>query len=189
MITLPTRIDLFAKLPRGAFVAEVGVWRAYLSVEILKNPIAKLYCVDAWKQQRSGIEVAPDAEHEANYREALHNLRGHLKGGRVEVIREWSPEASLDPRIKPLDMAYIDGAHDYDSVLADLIAWEKKLKPTGVLAGHDYCDHAEAKKWGFGVIPAVNDFCRDHGWEIVLLTDEDFPSYCLSRKAWRGAEL
>jgi predicted O-methyltransferase YrrM len=36
-----------------------------------------------------------------------------------------------------LDLVFIDGAHDYDSVLADLKAWEPKVKAGGIFAGHD----------------------------------------------------
>jgi hypothetical protein len=33
---------------------------------------------------------------------------------------------------------FIDAAHDYDSVKADLLAWGKKVSPSGIIAGHDY---------------------------------------------------
>ncbi|MCH2139369.1 MAG: class I SAM-dependent methyltransferase [Phycisphaerales bacterium] len=32
----------------------------------------------------------------------------------------------------------IDANHDYDAVVADLRAWRPKVKPGGVLAGHNY---------------------------------------------------
>lgn len=36
------------------------------------------------------------------------------------------------------DFIYIDGAHDYDSVLRDIQTFLPKLKPGGIIAGHDY---------------------------------------------------
>jgi predicted O-methyltransferase YrrM len=37
-----------------------------------------------------------------------------------------------------LDFVFIDGSHDYDSVCKDIDAWLPKVKPNGILAGHDY---------------------------------------------------
>ena len=33
---------------------------------------------------------------------------------------------------------FIDGDHSYEAVRADLAAWEPKLVPGGILAGHDF---------------------------------------------------
>jgi hypothetical protein len=33
--------------------------------------------------------------------------------------------------------AYIDAAHDYESVKRDIAAWMPKIKSGGILAGHD----------------------------------------------------
>ena len=37
-----------------------------------------------------------------------------------------------------VDLAFIDAAHDYRNVRADVLAYWPKLKPDGVLAGHDF---------------------------------------------------
>jgi predicted O-methyltransferase YrrM len=37
-----------------------------------------------------------------------------------------------------LDFVFIDGSHDYESVCKDIDAWLPKVKPFGILAGHDY---------------------------------------------------
>jgi predicted O-methyltransferase YrrM len=56
-----------------------------------------------------------------------------------------------------LDFVFIDAAHDYDNVVADLKAWYPKIKKGGVLAGHDFypdqptwCDVYKAVKDVFG---------------------------------------
>jgi hypothetical protein len=41
--------------------------------------------------------------------------------------------------------------HDYENVKADILAWKPKVKPGGIMAGHDYGPHAP------GVIKAVNE--------------------------------
>ncbi|CAJ1379483.1 unnamed protein product [Effrenium voratum] len=37
-----------------------------------------------------------------------------------------------------LDLVFVDGAHDYESVLQDLKAWWPKLRAGGIMAGHDF---------------------------------------------------
>ena len=56
-----------------------------------------------------------------------------------------------------LDMVFIDGAHDYDSVFADLITWEPKVKEGGIFAGHDID------------APGVQRALKAMGWEYHVV--------------------
>lgn len=181
IIKVPTRIYLIRMLPERAVLAEVGCWRGYFATEIMNHApnVGKLYCVDSWKRRPEYNDPLRDTDHEANLAETKHHLRGHLPGGRVEIIREDSLVAAM--RLRDLDCAYLDADHSYDAVYADLIAWSQTLKPTGVLAGHDYTENEMSKEYGWGVIPAVRDFCKNYGWRISHLTNEDFSSYRLER--------
>lgn len=193
MITLPTRLDLIKILPPGALLAEVGTWRAYFATEILNNtPVGRLFCVDPWQGQTGNCSENEKtvAEHEADLSETKHHLRGHLPSGRVRVVRGFSVDVATNDRtIPPLDGVYVDADHTYQACFDDLTAWSKRLKPNGVLMGHDYTANEFSKKWNWGVIEAVRDFCAKYGWQITHLTDEDFASYRLERiSEWRGAE-
>jgi len=77
-----------------------------------------------------------------------------------------SLEASLEIADGSLDFAYIDGNHRYSFVADDIRAWWPKLKPTGILCGHDYFTHGSVKK-------AVDDWAKaNNHW--VFTTDPDF---------------
>lgn len=184
IIHVPKRIDLLAMLPKGSVVVEVGVWRGYFSTEMLELPnIGHLYLVDAWRNQPGYKDPLSDTDHESNLAETRHNIRGHMPGGRVSIIRADSIEAAMvfhrDGKL--LDCAYIDAAHDFNSVYADLKAWSMAVKPDGFLMGHDFTRNPMAQKYGWGVIEAVEAFCKEQGWRITHLTDEDFASFCLRK--------
>lgn len=51
-----------------------------------------------------------------------------------------------------VDFVFLDAAHDEASVRADLAAWWPRVKPGGVLAGHDY------DPFWTGVVRAVDGF-------------------------------
>lgn len=184
MITLPARIDLMKLLPPGSTVAEVGCWKAYFATEVLNNcpNIRQLFCVDSWTKQLGYHDPLSDADHEANLREAKRHLRGHLPSGRAVIVRGSSLDvAANDKTIPPLTAAYIDADHSFEACFNDLVAWSKRLKPGGWLMGHDFTNNSQAQKWNFGVIPAVEKFCAEHGWKMTHITNEDFASYVLQK--------
>jgi len=50
------------------------------------------------------------------------------------------PSSDAIPMIKDgsLDLAFIDGAHDEDSVRSDCQLIQPKMRPNGIICGHDY---------------------------------------------------
>jgi hypothetical protein len=52
-------------------------------------------------------------------------------------MRTDSISAAQDFDDASLDGVFIDAAHDYDSVKADIEAWRNKVKPGGFFGGHD----------------------------------------------------
>ena len=57
------------------------------------------------------------------------------------------------------DFVFIDGNHEYSHVLEDITEWTKKVKPGGIVCGHDY---KEDKVNNYGVIEAVNEYVHDN---------------------------
>ncbi len=84
-------------------------------------------------------------------------------GGRSTIWRETPAEAAARVPHHSLDFVYLDASHDHDSVLE---AWFDRVRPGGVLAGHDYVD-------GHPVKPAVDAFFAARGLAVhATLLDE-----------------
>ncbi len=179
---LPTRLDLMKLMPPKSVGVEIGVLRGDFTTEILACDVAKVFLVDPWSEQRP--EVYTDTWNGCNHRDNLCYVQSRfapeIASGRVTVIQGLSEiVATTHPEIPPLDWVFVDGNHSYAFVLLDLILWSKRLKPDGVILGHDYVKFAD-----FGVIEAVTEFCTIYGWELEYLTQEaDWPSFALRRKA------
>jgi len=63
---------------------------------------------------------------------------------------------------------YIDGAHDFDNVMLDLIHWVPKVKIGGIVSGHDYF-YSESCK----VPRAVDAYIFAHGIRNLHLTKDN----------------
>jgi hypothetical protein len=83
-------------------------------------------------------------------------------GDRSEIWRTTSVEAAARVQRASADFVYIDALHDYDSALEDVTHWYPKLRPGGIIAGHDYVD-GEFPEGAFGVKRAVDGFFGDRG--------------------------
>jgi predicted O-methyltransferase YrrM len=76
--------------------------------------------------------------------------------GRLTAHRQPSAEAAQGFDDASLDFVFIDARHTYDAAAEDLAAWWPKVKPGGLIAGHDYTNSP-------GVRAAVDQFVAGHG--------------------------
>ena len=154
---------------------EIGVQQGVFSAWLLERWRGRrLVSVDAWS-----VEIEEDlrnprvtqAEHDRFFQIAQARLAPY--GDRSEIWRTESVEAAARVAPASADFVYIDGRHDYKAVSADIAAWFPRIRPGGLLAGHDYYD---GKRDGltYGVKRAVDELCAEHGLELAL-TRRDFP--------------
>ena len=118
-------------------IVEVGAWKgrssAFLVVEAYNHsPFIDVDIVDTWE----GSEEHTDAEKNNLFNIFTSNM--YPLSGLFTPRRMTSLEAAATYEDESLDAVYIDAAHDYESVKADIAAWGPKIKPNGILAGHDY---------------------------------------------------
>jgi len=69
--------------------------------------------------------------------------RGIGKGTNIVFLKHFSIDKEVLAAIPPnsVDFVYLDGAHDYANVKLELEPFLEKVRPGGVLAGHDYQTH------------------------------------------------
>jgi len=147
--------------------AEIGVrWGGYSESLLQKNPGLKLYCIDSWAPYPGG---RPSQERQDRIFRRAERVLSQYKG--VHFIKKESMEALADIPDNSLDFVYIDAMHDYCSVTLDLIGWYKKVRPGGIISGHDYI-HLH----GCGVIPAVNGFVQGMNITNWYLTQDYTPA-------------
>lgn len=107
-------------------VVEIGVLRGRSAFALLTGCPGPVYCIDPWDDQ--GDHAYP----------AFMADCGHFPN--LVAIRGRSPEAAA--QVPDVDMVFIDGAHDYAQVVADITAWLPKTRR--LICGHDYSLSAEA---------------------------------------------
>ena len=147
--------SMVEKFPSGSKFVEVGSWKgkssAYMAVEIANScKEIDFYCVDTWE---GSIEHKNKQELFMLYNIFLSNMKPvesyymPLKMKSLDAVSRFGDHS--------LDFVFIDASHEYEDVKADIIAWLPKIKPGGILAGHDY--YIDDFDYYPGVKQAVNE--------------------------------
>lgn len=168
--TLTPEVEaLLSLIPNASYLdgVEVGTLRGRTATLLLsRRPGLDLEVVDIWDCADIVEYELPTAVEEA----ARLNLGAF--GDRVGICDMTSLEAAefLGEDGKRFDFVYLDAKHDRASVEADIAAWWPKVRPGGMLCGHDY-DRAKPEaipglQWD--VKGAVDAFAAGEGLEIVL---------------------
>src|SRR3989338_5085864 len=115
---------------------EVGVADGEYS-EILceANPQMKLYGVDPWIPYKGYRDYTRTSTFSRLYEEANSRLAEKTN---YWFIKEFSLDAVKKFADNSLDFVYIDANHQDPYVTQDITAWQGKVWPGGILAGHDY---------------------------------------------------
>ncbi len=171
---LPDRETLMTRLPHGGVAAELGVaFGDYTSVILQRNHPRKLYLVDLWDTDR--------------YREGLARIRAtyaeEIASGSIEIHQGYSTDVLATFPDRAFDWIYIDTDHSYETTLAELRLAAPKLKPNGILAGHDYCTGNVITPVPYDVVEACHMFCVEAGWRFkyIALEERGRNSFALTR--------
>jgi predicted O-methyltransferase YrrM len=131
---------LVADCPTDGRIVEVGSWKgkstAFLLVEAWnKSPKIEIYAVDTWlgSEEHAGEECIKNGTLYEEFLANVKTVRRQLVPLRMTSLKgaNFFPDQSLDS-------VFIDAAHDYENVKADILAWLPKVKKGGLIGGHDY---------------------------------------------------
>ena len=136
--------------------AEIGVRNGRFSRKLCQAGL-KVYAIDPWRNYDGYWgEDAFKKEVEASYKFAKKILAPFD----CVILRKTSLEALADIPNNSLDFVYIDGNHDFRYVADDLYEWTKKVRPGGVISGHDYFYANERKHDNIHVKYVVDAFVK-----------------------------
>lgn len=114
---------LFNEFYKTGAGVELGVQLGFNSKTILQGYKGKLICVDRWDKPE-------ELKHCITILQPFV-LRYHL------FVSD-TVEAAKEIKDKSLDFVYIDAGHSFEEVKADYEAWLPKVRPGGIISGHDY---------------------------------------------------
>jgi len=140
---------------------EVGVNKGKYSkwlCHVIKG--LKLFLVDNYPIYEDFGYYADPVRQKACYEEA----KVRLKKYNCEWINKSSMEAIKDFVDNSLDFVYIDANHHYEYVVEDIAKWHDKVKPGGIVSGHDYSDHM------FEVKAAVDGWIKSRKIKPLFVT-------------------
>jgi predicted O-methyltransferase YrrM len=162
---------------RPSLILEIGTWKGRSAINMAKRCRAlgletEIVCIDTWLGCKEHWLNKDDPDHYDSLR--IKNgfpglywtfLKNVMESGMQDLITPMPlPSDTAYYILKNMeveaDMIYIDGAHEYDSVMRDLTLYWELLKDGGVLIGDDYVG------WD-GVTRAANAFSRSKKMQIT----------------------
>jgi SAM-dependent methyltransferase len=164
-------IEELLKMGENLVGCEIGVAHGFNIVYFLDSlPNVKtiiaidpfvVYDITGAKQGTPGIFLSQN--NADNIREMfVKNI--HPYNDRVKFIHASSQDAAADIENNSLDYIFIDGEHSYESVADDLKNYHNKVRPGGIISGHDF-------SWP-GVQHAVFEFIADTGIDLKFCDND-----------------
>lgn len=155
-------IGWLRRLPMPITGAEIGVFDGHTSENLLRAfPELKLWMIDPWKPFPGQSFFSDMTAERFELMFQATTWWTEFARDRRFIMREGSPRATMWFADASLDFAFIDADHVYDAVSADIAAWWPKIRPGGLLTGHDYNVYLDATgEWG--VRRAVDEFAHRH---------------------------
>lgn len=137
-----TRWEAVSKLlDNPTFGVEVGVKEGKFSAYMLgKFPGLKMVGVDPYEVQPVSDEIGYQTYEDWSFNKIMDDMwrRVGPHRDRFSLLREYSADAAPKVTDGTADFVFIDAQHTYKGVSEDIALWMPKLKPGGILCGHDY---------------------------------------------------
>jgi MMP 1-O-methyltransferase len=135
-------------IKENGLVVELGSWKGRSSCSIslgLNN--AKLFCIDTWNGNLNQLAVHYAEKGSGAYNDFITNCQTVAK--RVPFILACdSSQAAVLFENESIDWLFIDSDHSPEGIERDLKAWIDKVKPNGIISGHDWYNNDKALSLG-----------------------------------------
>lgn len=172
---LSNREELLKLLPKNGVVAEIGVDKGEFSEKIMDmTSPKKLHLIDNWNCERY---------HEGLKKDVEAKFGKEITSDKIEINFGLSTEVVGSFPENYFDWIYIDTDHTYKTTLSELRLYSRKIKPEGIIAGHDFMPGNITGIVLYGVTQAVKQFCNEEDWELIYLSIEDIPSFAIRKLA------
>lgn len=147
---------------------EVGVKEGdYSKVLLEHNRRLHLKSIDPWLVRDGYRDKRSQAifdGYEAKAREVLGAF-----GARSEIVKGFSVDVARSLPNASQDFVYIDGHHSFQAATNDIAEWLPKIKPGGILAGHDYAVYKQVSGDNMGkyVVDAYTAAYKIRPWFVL----------------------
>lgn len=139
--------------------AEIGVHCGVNALYYLEElDIKQIFLIDPYiAYEYAGKTITSKEARE--WEEMVHVSLDKYKH-KIKWIKEKAADAAKFIADNSLDFVYIDGNHDYEFVVEDILLYYPKVKEGGLLSGHDY--HWESVK------RAVDEFVKTNSLDLCI---------------------
>jgi len=161
---LVNRNALLKELPTRATVAEICAGAGEFSNNILLITDPKQLCLmDSWPEHTSSDKAMGVVA--GKYKKEIEDGQLLLDNG-----EPLSMLADYDDGY--FDWVYINSEPSYKSTMSMLELCRMKVNSDGIIVGNNYTTGNYIDLARYGVIEAVNEYCKKHRWEMIYLTHE-----------------
>ena len=137
-------LELLDATPEGGTFVELGCYKgkstSFIGVEIHKRKRdINFFAIDSFQgATNSTDENEVKAYDGISEIEESYTYNVSLIGNKIKTIVSLTDEAAQYFEDGSVDCLFIDAGHSREAVMKDIDCWLPKMKPNGIMAGHDY---------------------------------------------------
>jgi Methyltransferase domain len=150
-------------------IFELGVYKGRNFHRMIQYPCELAVAVDAWAVDGSiatNDTFLTQAQKEAQY----ENFKAEMADKPfVMICRGYTHDVVKQFPDDYFDLGYVDADHSHEGCLRDLRDWWPKMRVGGAFTGDDYLQEVTPRGVEFGVISALEVFCKEQGVVVTPL--------------------
>jgi len=173
----PPRLGVLERLISQAkprVLVEIGVWRGDTAARMIRAAARHRADIRYWgfdlfegmsdEILKREISLAPLSQEEVSARLAGLEAEIHLIAGN-------SAHTLAVTDLPPVEFAFVDGGHSYETVAADWRGLRPHLAPGALVVFDDYTNELPVEREGFGVRRLVRELSSSHDVELLKPID------------------